>query len=68
MAFSVTLVSKDLAAVEPHLLGHSIFALGFLSCLQCWIPPSVVLSFNNILATIEINFAVDLVSIVDHPD
>ena len=37
--------------------GQNIFtiktALGFLSCLQCWMPARTVVSFNDILATGE---------------
>ena len=43
-----------------HLLRQNIFtittALGFLSCLQCWMPASTVVSFNDLLATGEFKY------------
>ena len=49
---------KDLAGVRttpPPKAKHFAIktALGFLSCLQCWMPTSIVVSFNNVLATGE---------------
>ena len=58
MMVSMNLVSvKDLAAVQPRRLRQSIFSiktvLGCSSCIKGWMPLSIAVSFNNILATGE---------------